>query len=107
MPEVVILTPLLVTATALGIYDTYLSVVLPLAAVQIPFRCCWGGTSSTASRTIDADRVHGATTWKASRYIMWLLTFPIGAAIIVLTLIGTWGDFLLPLVSLQTPRCKR
>jgi raffinose/stachyose/melibiose transport system permease protein len=52
---------------------------------------------------IAAARVDGATTWKAFRYVVWPLTSPIGAAIVVLTLIGTWNDYLLPLVFLQDP----
>lgn len=31
------------------------------------------------------------------------LTRPIAAAIVILTLINTWNDYLLPLVFLQTP----
>ena len=37
LPEVVLLTPLFATAISLGLYNTYLSVILPLAALQIPF----------------------------------------------------------------------
>jgi len=105
LPEVVILTPLFVTATALGIYNTYLSVMLPLAALQIPFTVLLARNfvDGIPDDLIDAARVDGATTWKAFRYIVWPLTSPIGAAIVVLTLIGTWNDYLLPLVFLQDP----
>ena len=37
LPEVVLLTPLFATTLNLGVYDTYWAVVLPLAALQIPF----------------------------------------------------------------------
>ena len=37
LPEVVLLTPLFSTAIKLGLYNTYFSVILPLAALQIPF----------------------------------------------------------------------
>lgn len=105
LPEVVILTPLFVTATSLGIYNTYLSVMLPLAALQIPFTVLLARNfiDGIPDDLIDAARVDGATTWKAFRYIVWPLTSPIGAAIVVLTLIGTWNDYLLPLVFLQDP----
>jgi raffinose/stachyose/melibiose transport system permease protein len=105
LPEVVILAPLFVTATSLGIYNTYFSVMLPLAALQIPFTVLLARNfiDGIPNELIDAARVDGATTWKAFRYIVWPLTSPIGAAIVVLTLIGTWNDYLLPLVFLQDP----
>jgi len=37
LPEVVLLTPLFSTAIKLHIYNTLLAVILPLAALQIPF----------------------------------------------------------------------
>ena len=105
LPEVVILAPLFVTATSLGIYNTYLSVILPLAALQVPFTMLLARNfiDGIPDELIAAARVDGASTWKAFRYVVWPLTSPIGAAIVVLTLIGTWNDYLLPLVFLQDP----
>lgn len=105
LPEVVILAPLFVTATSLGIYNTYFSVMLPLAALQIPFTMLLARNfiDGVPDELIAAARVDGASTWKAFRYVVWPLTSPIGAAIVVLTLIGTWNDYLLPLVFLQDP----
>src|SRR3954453_23053437 len=37
LPEVVLLAPLFTTAQALGFFDTYWAVILPLAALQVPF----------------------------------------------------------------------
>ncbi len=37
LPEVVLLTPLFTTTQALGLFNTYWAVVLPLAALQVPF----------------------------------------------------------------------
>jgi raffinose/stachyose/melibiose transport system permease protein len=105
LPEVVLLAPLFATATSLGIYDTYLAVILPLAALQIPFTVLLARNfmDGIPNELIDAARVDGATTWKAFRYIVLPLTQPIAAALVVLTLIGTWNDYLLPLVFLQDP----
>ncbi|GAA2078551.1 carbohydrate ABC transporter permease [Pseudolysinimonas kribbensis] len=105
LPEVVILAPLFATASALGIYDTFIAVILPLAALQIPFTVLLtrNFVDGIPNDLLDAARVDGATTWKTFRYVVWPLTAPIGAAIVVLTLIGTWNDYLLPLVFLQDP----
>jgi raffinose/stachyose/melibiose transport system permease protein len=108
LPEVVLLAPLFATATAIGIYGTYLSVILPLAALQIPFTVLLARNfmDGIPNELIDAGRVDGANTWQAFRYIVLPLTSPIAAALVVLTLIGSWNDYLLPLVFLQDPNLQ-
>lgn len=105
LPEVVLLTPLFTTATAAGLYDTYWAVIVPLAALQIPFAVLLTRNFIEAipDELIEAARVDGANIWRAFRYIVAPLTGPIVAAVVVLTLIGAWNDYLLPLVFLQSP----
>jgi ABC-type glycerol-3-phosphate transport system permease component len=104
LPEVVLITPLFVTTTSVGIYNTYFAVILPLAALQIPFTVLLTRNfmDGIPDALIEAARIDGATTWKAFRYIMIPLTAPIAAALVVLTLISTWNDYLMPLVFLQS-----
>jgi raffinose/stachyose/melibiose transport system permease protein len=83
LPEVVLLAPLFSTDTALGLYDTYWAVILPLAALQVPFA------------VLLANSLRGF--W----YRVIPLTRPIAAAIVIFTLIGAWNDYLMPLVFLQ------
>jgi raffinose/stachyose/melibiose transport system permease protein len=105
LPEVVLLTPLFSTATRLGMYNTYFSVMIPLAALQIPFAVLLtrNFVSSVPNELFDAARVDGASAPRIFWSIVIPLTRPIAAAIIILTLIGAWNDYLLPLVFLQTP----
>ncbi|BEP14046.1 carbohydrate ABC transporter permease [Acidothermaceae bacterium B102] len=105
LPEVVLLTPLFVTATKLNFYDTYASVVLPLAALQIPFTLLLTRSfvDGVPNELFEAARVDGASTAKCFWYLVIPLTRPIAAAIVVLTLINAWNDYLLPLVLLQDP----
>jgi ABC-type glycerol-3-phosphate transport system permease component len=105
LPEVVLLTPLFSTAVHLGLYNTYFAVILPLAALQIPFAVLLTRNfmNSVPDDLFDAARVDGASTLGTFWYIMLPLTRPIAAAIVILTLIGAWNDYLLPLVFLQTP----
>jgi ABC-type glycerol-3-phosphate transport system permease component len=103
LPEVVLITPLFVTTTAIGIYNTYWAVIIPLAALQIPFTVLPRNfMDGVPDALIEAARIDGASTWKAFRYIVLPLTSPIAAALVVLTLIGTWNDYLMPLVFLQS-----
>ncbi len=105
LPEVVLLTPLFSTAIHLGMYNTYFAVMLPLAALQIPFCVLLtrNFVDGIPDELFDAARVDGANAKRIFWNIILPLTRPIAAAIVILTLIGAWNDYLLPLIFLQTP----
>lgn len=105
LPEVVLLTPLFATTLQLNLYDTYWAVVLPLAALQIPFTVLLARAyvNGIPDELVDAARVDGASMVTAFRYIIVPMTRPIAATIVVLTLIASWNNYLLPLVLLQDP----
>ncbi len=105
LPEVVLLTPLFSTAIKLGLYNTYFSVMLPLAALQVPFCVLLtrNFVNGIPDELFDAARVDGASVTRIFWHVILPLTRPIAAAIIIFTLIGAWNDYLLPLVFLQSP----
>jgi raffinose/stachyose/melibiose transport system permease protein len=105
LPEVVLLTPLFATTLQLGVYDTYWAVVLPLAALQIPFTVLLARNfvDGIPDQLLDAARVDGATMMQAFRYVILPMTRPIAATIVVLTLLAAWNQYLLPLVLIQDP----
>jgi raffinose/stachyose/melibiose transport system permease protein len=104
LPEVVLLAPLFATDTRLGLYDTYWSVILPLAALQVPFGVLLTRNfiNGLPNELFEAARVDGANSLRGFRYLIIPLTRPIAAAVIIFTLIGAWNDYLMPLVFLQT-----
>lgn len=105
LPEVVLLTPLFETATTLGFYNTMWAVILPLAALQLPFTVLLTRTyvDGIPDDLLDAARIDGASTTRVFWHILLPLARPIAAAIVTLTLIGAWNEYLLPLVFLQDP----
>lgn len=105
LPEVVLLAPLFVTTIRLGLYDTHFAVILPLAALQIPFTVLLTRrfVDGIPSELLEAARVDGANTLRAFWHVILPLTRPITAAIVLLTLIGAWNSYLLPLLFLQDP----
>jgi raffinose/stachyose/melibiose transport system permease protein len=105
LPEVVLLTPLFATMSSLNLYNTYWAVILPLSALQLPFTVLLARNfiDGIPDQLLEAARIDGANTWSAFWYIILPLTRPIGAAIIVFTLLGAWNDYLLPLVFLVDP----
>jgi len=103
LPEVILLSPLFVTFTKLQMYNTLFAVILPLAALQLPFAVLLARNfyDGIPSELIDAGRIDGANTVQVFWYVIMPLTKPIASAVVVLTLINTWNSYLLPLVFLQ------
>ena len=103
LPEVVLLSPLFVTFIKLQLYNTLFAVILPLAALQLPFAILLARNfvAGVPWDLIDASRIDGANLVQVFRYVILPLSKPIAAAIVVLSLIGSWNSYLLPLVFLQ------
>jgi ABC-type glycerol-3-phosphate transport system permease component len=102
MPEVVLLTPMLMMAQKTGIGGTLWSVIIPLAAMQIPFTTLLTRSyvDGIPDSLFEAARIDGAGTWRQFWSILVPLAKPMGMAIIVLVLINSWNAYLLPLVLL-------
>jgi multiple sugar transport system permease protein/raffinose/stachyose/melibiose transport system permease protein len=105
LPEVVLLAPLFATDTRLGLYDTYWAVILPLAALQVPFAVLLTRNfiNGLPNELFEAARVDGANSYRGFIYLVIPLTRPIAAAVIIFTLVAAWNDYLFPLVFLQSP----
>jgi raffinose/stachyose/melibiose transport system permease protein len=105
LPEVVLLTPLFVTALKIGLYSTLWAVAIPLAALQLPFTVLMTRSfvNGIPDQLFEAARVDGATSLGLFRRVVLPLTRPIAATIVVFTLITAWNDYLLPLVMLPNP----
>jgi ABC-type glycerol-3-phosphate transport system permease component len=80
-------------------------VILPMAALQVPFAVLLARNfmDGIPDGLLEAARIDGAGSIRSFWYIVLPLTKPIGAAIVVFTLIGAWNDYLLPLVFLVDP----
>lgn len=102
LPEVVLIAPLYATAVALGLLGTFWSVILPLAALQIPFTVliARGFVDGIPDTLFEAARLDGAGTWRMFWSILVPLARPIAVALIVLVLINAWNAYLLPKVFL-------
>jgi raffinose/stachyose/melibiose transport system permease protein len=104
LPEVVLLAPLFTTDQKLGLYNTYWAVVLPLAALQIPFAVLLTRNfiNGLPDELFEALRVDGGGTISTFWNLIVPLTRPIAAAVVIFTLIGAWNDYLMPLVFMQS-----
>lgn len=102
LPEVVLIAPLYTTAVRLGMLGTFWSVILPIAALQIPFTVliARGYIDGIPDTLFEAARLDGAGTIRMFWSILLPLARPIGVALIVLVLINAWNAYLLPKVFL-------
>jgi raffinose/stachyose/melibiose transport system permease protein len=102
VPEAVLLTPLFVMASNFDLYDELPAVILPLAALQVPFTILIARNffDGIPNEIMEAARVDGANVAQVFLRIVMPLTRPIAAAIIVLTLITAWNSYLLPMLML-------
>ena len=91
------------TDQKLNLYNTYWAVILPLAALQIPFAVLLTRNfiSGLPNELFEAVRVDGAGPVRTFRHLIVPLTRPIAAAVIIFTLIAAWNDYLMPLVFEQ------
>jgi len=108
LPEVVLLAPLFATDSRLGLYDTYWAVILPLAALQVPFAVLLTRNfiNGLPDELFEAARVDGANSYRGFVHLVIPLTRPIAAAVLIFTLVASWNDYLFPLVFLQSPELQ-
>lgn len=108
LPEVILLTPLFVTFQKLHMYNTFFAVILPSAALQIPFTILLTRNfdKGIPNEFMEAARIDGANIVQIFIRIILPLTKPIASAIVVLTLINAWNAYLLPLLFLQSPELQ-
>lgn len=102
LPEVILIAPLYSTAVQLNLLGTFWSVILPIAALQIPFTVliARGYVSGIPDTLFEAARLDGASTWKVFWAILVPLSRSIAVALIILVLINAWNSYLLPKVFL-------
>lgn len=102
LPEVVLIAPLYATAVQLHMMGTFWSVILPIAALQIPFTVLItrGYVDGIPDEMFEAARLDGANSWQIFWSILMPLAKPMAVAIVVLVLINAWNAYLLPKVFL-------
>jgi raffinose/stachyose/melibiose transport system permease protein len=104
LPEVVLIAPLYATAVTLGLLGTFWSVILPIAALQIPFTVLLarGYIDGIPDTLFEAARIDGANTWRVFWSILVPLARPMAVALVILVLINAWNAYLLPKVFLTS-----
>lgn len=93
---------------ALGLIDTYLGVILPQAAILLPFAVFMMRTVmlDVPTELLEAGRVDGVTTLQAFTKIALPITRPGVGSLALIVFLFSWQEYLLPLVVIQSETMK-
>ncbi len=101
IPAQVAMLPLFLELKALGLVDTYAGVLVPSLAGIFSIFLVRQAALSIPNELIDAARIDGASEWTIYRRVALPLMRPMLVTLGVFTFLGSWNDFLWPLIVLN------
>ncbi len=102
IPGMVTLVPLFVLVANMGLVNTYGGLILPFLAAPFGVFLMRQFFQSIPDELIDAARVDGASEARIFAQIVMPLAKPALATLAILTFLGSWNNFLWPLVVATT-----
>lgn len=103
VPGNLLILPLYVLMTRLGLIDTYAGLVLPFAAGAFGVFLMRQFMQSIPDELLEAARIDGAGEW----YIFWRIVLPLVkpalATLTIFTFLGSWNNFVWPLIATNDP----
>jgi multiple sugar transport system permease protein len=102
VPGVVTFVPLFVVVSALGLTSTYAALTLPLLAGPLGVFLMRQFIMGIPDELLEAARIDGAGELRIFARIVMPLCGPPLATLAILTFLGSWNNFLWPLVVAQT-----
>jgi multiple sugar transport system permease protein len=103
LPGAAILVPLFVLMSAMGLVNTYPSLVLPFLAGPFGVFLTRQFFSGLPDELLEAARMDGASEFRIFWTIAMPLAGPVLATLGILTFLGSWNSFIYPLVMAQEP----
>ena len=101
VPPQIAMLPLFLLLKEVGLVNTYAGVVAPWLASIFGVLFVRQAALSLPDEMLDAARVDGASEWAIFRYIAEPLLRPITATLALFTFLGSWNDFMWPLIVLS------
>lgn len=102
VPAIAILVPLFVLVSNLGLTNTYPGLILPYLAAPLGVFLMRQYFLGLPDELIQAARVDGASEFRIFWNVMLPLCGPALATLAILTFLGSWNNFIWPLVVAQT-----
>jgi multiple sugar transport system permease protein len=100
IPGQVAMVPLFLLLKHMGLVNTYGGVIVPALASIFGIFLVRQYALSIPDELLEAARIDGASEWKIFVAIVVPLLSPIIVTLAVFTLLGTWNDFMWPLIVL-------
>ena len=101
IPAQVAMVPLFLLLKQLGLVNTYGGVIVPAAASIFGIFLVRQYALSIPSELLEAARIDGANEFRIFRSVIVPVLKPIIVTLAVFTLLGTWNDFMWPLIVLS------
>jgi len=98
VPGVVTFVPLFVLTSNLGLVNSYPGLILPFLITPLGVFLMRQFIMSLPDDIIEAARIDGASEWKIFLRVIMPLCGPAVATLTILTFLGSWNNFLWPLV---------
>lgn len=104
VPFPAIMVPVFVLTHALGLVNTYLGVIIPgLMTAQVVF-FMRQYLMNVPDELLESARVEGASEWRVYSSIVVPMSWPVMAAMGILTFVGSWNNLIWPLLVIQSQR---
>ena len=100
IPGQVAMLPLFLMLKEVGLVNSYAGAILPSLAGTFAVLFVRQATLSIPDEMIDAARLDGASEWQIFRTIALPLLTPVTVSLAVFIFLGSWNDFLWPLIVL-------
>ena len=101
LPFQVLLVPLFLMMVDFGWVDTYLAVIVPGIVAAFNIFLMRQYIEAVPNELMDSARIDGASEFGIFHRIILPLVRPALGVVAILTFVGTWNDFLWPLIVLQ------
>jgi putative chitobiose transport system permease protein len=103
IPLPVIMIPLFILSQRLGLLDSYAGLILPTAVSAFGIFLMRQAFLAIPREIEEAAVIDGANPWQVFWQVMLPLTKPSLATLAIFVFVGSWGDFLWPLIVLKDP----
>ncbi|MFF8771854.1 carbohydrate ABC transporter permease [Kitasatospora sp. NPDC015120] len=103
VPDQVMLVPLFRMMMSFGLLDSYQGLILPGLCVPFAIFLMRQALSSMPDELLDAARVDGAGELRVLFGVVVPVMRPVLAALGIFLFLGSWNNFVWPLIALRTP----
>jgi len=100
IPSQVTMLPLFLMLKSIGLINTYMAIIIPGLANIFGIFLIRQYVMSIPDSLLEAAKMDGATDFQIYRRVIIPLATPILVTLAIFTFLGTWNDFLWPLIAL-------